>query len=390
MFESDYQAILPPIGRTYSLDLAECLDRLLARVAGERGRILTITFFAGAKGSGDYRRKKMIAARARDRAGIRAPWSFVAQPPEPPFHVSLYAETLPAGARAVVRRRRQGGFPYIVVESGSDRIVFASGLTGGPMRRNTAGRSDAALAAVGRILAREGLSAGDIARQWNYLEGILAFRRTRRGRRQNYQEFNDRRRAFYAASAFPAGYPAATGIGARAGGVIVDFRAWAPRRGLRIIPLSNPFQADAHRYSQNVLVGGAGPGGRPKAAPLFERAKFIGGVTSGLVYVSGTAAIRDQAVVEVGDAAAQTRITIANIRRLISADNLRRQGIAARGKSAPLSYLRAYMRRRRDIPVVRAVCRDVFGEIPAHFVQADICRDELLVELEGVVRIDLK
>ena len=390
VFEPDYQAVFPSRGRSFSAELSEGLDLLLARVDGKRDRILAVTFFAATDGSRDFGLKKRTAAGLLSRTGIRAPWSFVAQPPAPPSRVSLYAETIPSGARAFLRRRHWGGFPYSVIESGPDRMLFAAGLTGGLRPRDMAGRSRAALEAAGRILAREGLSAGDIVRQWNYLEGIIAVRASRTGPCQNYQEFNDSRRDFYSRSAFAAGYPAATGIGARDGGVIVDFRALAPRRGLRIVPLSNPLQKDAHRYSRHVLVGGDGADGPAKSAPLFERAKFVGDGTSGLVYISGTAAIRDQSTAGAGDTAAQTRITIENIRRLVSAANLRRHGVAVRGETGPPAYLRAYVRRGRDLGAVRAACRRAFGDIPSHFVRADICRDDLLVEIEGIVRVKLE
>ena len=53
--------------------------------------------------------------------------------------------------------------------------------------------------------------------------------------------------------------------------------------------------------------------------------------------------------------------------------------------SSFLSRLRAYVKRARDIPEVRRLCTRAFGPIPAVFVQADVCRDELLVELEGIL-----
>ena len=391
MLERNHLAILPQSGIGFSGQLADSLAQLEASVGGDRGRILAVTLFVDSGGHRDFLRKKRAAGGAMIRAGITSPWSFVAQSPEPPSAVSLYAETLPLQSRVLeVKHRRLAGIPYSVIDWGEDREVIAAGLTVGHRRRTAAGRSEAACALALRILKREGLSAGSIVRQWNYLEDLLAVRRTPSGRRQNYQEFNDRRRAFYESSPFPAGYPAATGIGADDGGVTIDFRALVPRRGLRIVALSNPLQQDAHRYSQDVLVGDSGQHLSPKAAPLFERAKFIGDGMSGMIYISGTAAIREQAAVSAADAAAQTRITIDNIRRLISADNLRRHGLEAVGEAGPLSYLRAYVRRGRDMAEVRSICRRTFGDVPAHFIRADICRNGLLMELEGVVRVELK
>ena len=70
--------------------------------------------------------------------------------------------------------------------------------------------------------------------------------------------------------------------------------------------------------------------------------------------------------------------------------HLRRHGVAVRGETGPPAYLRAYVRRGRDLGAVRAACRLAFGDIPSHFVRADICRDDLLVEIEGIVRVKLE
>ena len=90
-----------------------------------------------------------------------------------------------------------------------------------------------------------------------------------------------------------------------------------------------------------------------------------------VLFVSGTAAILGEESVALGDAAAQTETTI--------------QNIAALTRGARLTYLRAYVKRATDMPAVRRVCEAAYGPIPALYVQADVCRDELLVELEGAL-----
>jgi len=208
------------------------------------------------------------------------------------------------------------------------------------------------------VLRVEGLHFGHVIRQWAYVEGLLD------DGGASYQTFNDARAVAYAGSPFPAGYPAATGIGQAAGGVVLDFVALdAP--GATITPLSNPRQTDAHRYSRAVLAG------EGRCAPKFERAKRIrhGGMET--ILVSGTAAIVGERSIAPGDVAAQTATTIANIRALTG--------------SRRLSRLRAYVKRTADFPAVRRLCTDAFGNIPAVYVQADICRPELLVEIEGAL-----
>ena len=105
--------------------------------------------------------------------------------------------------------------------------------------------------------------------------------------------------------------------------------------------------------------------------PKFERAKRIRHGDGEVVLLSGTAAIVGERSVAHGDVEAQTATTIDNIGALIGARRL--------------SSLRAYVKHANDIPIVRRLCESAFGDVPAVFVTADVCRDELLVELEGTV-----
>jgi hypothetical protein len=67
--------------------------------------------------------------------------------------------------------------------------------------------------------------------------------------------------------------------------------------------------------------------------------------------------------------AAQTEVTLENI------------GILS-GSATP-DYLRAYVKRADDIPVVREVCERFWPDCETLYVVADVCRVELLVEIEG-------
>ena len=44
---------------------------------------------------------------------------------------------------------------------------------------------------------------------------------------------------------------------------------------------------------------------------------------------------------------------------------------------------RAYIRHAADLPVVREVVSQRVGAAPVAYVQADVCRADLLVEIEG-------
>jgi hypothetical protein len=42
----------------------------------------------------------------------------------------------------------------------------------------------------------------------------------------------------------------------------------------------------------------------------------------------------------------------------------------------------------KDLKVVRQICNEHFPGIPALFIEADICRDDLLMEIEAEVELN--
>ncbi len=334
--------------------------------------ILRLTFFVDAITARGYAvLKSLLGRELKESFGpLPPPASFVAQPPEGRRRVALEAEVLSArlpGLRA--RRKSLDGLPYVVVEGPGFREVHAAGLGSEGKGGDVSARALEAFGKMAAVLRKERLTFGHVVRQWNYIEDIVGLRTVRGRACQNYQAFNDVRSLFYERSDFPFGYPAATGIGQAAGGVVLEFTALEAAAGARIAPLSNPRQVDAHRYSRGVLAGSPAVGMEEKTSPKFERAKLLARKPAGIVYVSGTAAVLGQRSVGRGDVESQTRTTIRNMAAL----------------AGPLSYLRAYVKRASDIPKVRRVCERAFGPIPALYVRADVCRPELLVELEGIM-----
>jgi enamine deaminase RidA (YjgF/YER057c/UK114 family) len=124
-----------------------------------------------------------------------------------------------------------------------------------------------------------------------------------------------------------------------------------------------------------------------KRTPKFERARVVIAGGAGTCYVSGTAAIVGEAVVHPGDVAGQTRATVRNIERLVAPANLRRSGVADAAVGPRFSNVRTYVKRGADIPVVAGIVKEAFRGAPSLFAIADICRDDLLVEIEGAVDI---
>ena len=103
------------------------------------------------------------------------------------------------------------------------------------------------------------------------------------------------------------------------------------------------------------------------------------------MFISGTASITGSATQHASDAVRQTEETLDNIAALIAEENLARHGLPGLGTSlASLGLARVYVKRPEDYAAVRAVCERRLGALPLTYAIADVCRKDLLVEIEGV------
>ncbi len=217
-----------------------------------------------------------------------------------------------------------------------------------------------------------------IVRQWNYIENILDFDDSE----QRYQAFNNVRSEVYGTSFEQNGYPAATGIGMNQGGVIVEFVAIKSPECITK-PIDNPEQIAAHHYSKDVLLGEEFS---VKTTPKFERARYLELFGKKLIFISGTASIRGEKTIGVGDAIKQTETTIANIQKLYSSKVL--DIIGQNDLQAKYNHARVYVKNRSDFAVIKKAFERHFGSLPVVYIIADICRKDLLVEIEGKVVLE--
>jgi hypothetical protein len=171
------------------------------------------------------------------------------------------------------------------------------------------------------------------------------------------------------------------------GGVIIDFMALSESDQIKIQPIQNPGQVDAHRYSEVVLKGTPVTDTGQKCTPKFERGKLVTIGSKQYVYVSGTASILGEETVHVGDVKKQTETTIDNIYRLFSEENQKALGVSFDVSDIQFSHLRVYVKHQRDIPEVQKICQSKVNCISSLFLVSDVCREELLVEIEGVFTI---
>ena len=226
---------------------------------------------------------------------------------------------------------------------------------------------------IAKMLSGNGFKPSDIYRQWNYIPGITMLN----DGSQNYQEFNDARSIFYSCDNWENGYPAATGIGTSAGGVVVEICA-IQGEPCANLPIDNPLQIAAHNYSQKVLDGKVLEKLSERSTPKFERARLL----ENTVLISGTAAIKGECSNYSTNAVEQAAETMEIMDRLTSKDN-----IPVENNGSSYDLLRVYVKREQDIP---AICDYMQNHYPAamkHYLVADVCRPELLIEIEGVAHI---
>ncbi|HEX5394320.1 MAG TPA: hypothetical protein VFW68_13635 [Rhodocyclaceae bacterium] len=203
-------------------------------------------------------------------------------------------------------------------------------------------------------------------RVWNYLAAINADDQGL----ERYRQFNIGRQAAFVGSDRPAegNVPAACALGVSEGPLTIAFLAarTAP------VPLENPRQVSAYLYPAEY-----GP-----RSPVFSRAALAYLPGQELFFVSGTASIVGHQTLHLGDVVAQTRETFANIEILLGeAEKVSR---TSPYRLSELSY-RAYVRHAADFPLAAQTVAEVVGpDANVVYVQADVCRADLLVEIEAM------
>jgi enamine deaminase RidA (YjgF/YER057c/UK114 family) len=212
-----------------------------------------------------------------------------------------------------------------------------------------------------------------LLRVWNYLpdinrdvDGIERYRQFNRARQEALHE---------SGRTLSGNVPAASALGAASGSPLVVYFLAA-----RTAPafIENPRQLSAYRYPRQY-------GSHP---PVFSRATLLRQRDSLTLFISGTASIVGHRSIHVGDTAAQTRETLANIAALLEEAN-RVEG-AARFSLGSLAC-KVYVRRPADVAVIRAeLTRTLEPAARVIYLQADICRQDLLVEIEATGMCPLK
>lgn len=270
------------------------------------------------------------------------------------------------GARGTARPLIEGDAVYgTLVETKDARILGLSDVGRRAASRLVHGPAEdagAAIAAAEELLAREGFSFRDVARTWFYLRDILEW----------YGPFNAVRNAAFRRMGLmgPTGdgqIPASTGIeghNARGGWCALDLLALqpsGPEARLEMNRLHNRRQSEATEYGS-----------------AFARAMEVVIGDSRLVFVSGTASIDDHgATVHVGDFETQTRYTLEAVAALLD---------GAGARLLEIGQATAFVRNPCDARAFeRIVRRSPLASVPLVTTVGDVCRDDLLFEIDATV-----
>jgi chorismate lyase/3-hydroxybenzoate synthase len=203
-----------------------------------------------------------------------------------------------------------------------------------------------------------------LLRVWNYVPGI----NNSENGVERYQLFNSGRKQAYRElhHFLGAGAPAACALGTQSGGLQVAMLAGRHPP----VAIENPRQVTPCKYPKQY---GEDP-------PIFSRATWLRQLSGAdLLLVSGTASIVGHQTLHPGDVLAQTRESVINIQAVLDTAN------RAAGKALwTLGGLsgRVYIRNADDYPLVSGYLHGQ-GLTEFCYVQADICRSDLLVEIEA-------
>jgi enamine deaminase RidA (YjgF/YER057c/UK114 family) len=250
----------------------------------------------------------------------------------------------------------------IAAADGRSIVVSLEG-TPGP----DAGLEAVAFESYRRLLrGAEDLGYPNVVRIWNYVpqihekaSGIDRYMRFCKGRSEAF--------AAHYGDEFASRLPAASAVGCPGDTLVVH--ALASREPVRYV--ENPRQIPAYRYPERY-----GP-----KSPSFARGTVTRRAQGGAVFVSGTSSIVGHESLFPGDPVRQTAESMRNIESVLDTASVPGRG----GPLGPrLRSLRVYVRFPEQLPEIRlALCERVGPDVPTSWLQAEICREELLVEIEA-------
>lgn len=196
-----------------------------------------------------------------------------------------------------------------------------------------------------------------VLRIWNYISDI----NHGDGDAERYKQFCDGRAAGLG-DFFAHGFPAATAIGHHHRKYLLQIYLLASVEPGQAV--ENPRQVSAWRYPRQY----------GRTSPGFARAMLM--PARDALAISGTAAVVGHASAHEGDLEAQFNETLTNLEALLATADMQ----AGFDTHSPL---KAYVRHTVDASRVRDILHQRLPGVPVLLMHGDICRRELLVEIDG-------
>lgn len=224
-------------------------------------------------------------------------------------------------------------------------------------------------AAYARIIDKVSqLGYPHLVRVWNYFADI---NEEEQGLERYRQFCIGRYNAFATRDLAEQQFPSACAIGHFGGNLVIYALA------TQHIPLhfENPVQQQAYCYPKEY-----GP-----RSPSFARATLLQTPSNiAKVFVSGTASVVGSKTLHPDSTALQLEETLRNLSHLadhiIRSESTRTSQIQ---KMTPV-ILKVYVRHKTDLPLIKERLEQVFSGVPTLYVHADICRKDLLLEIDGI------
>jgi chorismate lyase/3-hydroxybenzoate synthase len=205
-----------------------------------------------------------------------------------------------------------------------------------------------------------------LLRIWNYLPEI---NREADGD-ERYRHFNSARRLAFRNSgrATVDTVPAACALGSPSGSPISIYFL-ASRQPPTLI--ENPRQTSAYHY----------PPKFGRHSPIFSRACVLSESAGTNLFVSGTSSIVGHETLHQGNVAAQTTETMANINAVLEECN---RVVGSGRYFLDRLKFKVYVRQPKDLDSIKRTLQEhLQPSTSVVYVQADICREDLLVEIEA-------
>ena len=243
------------------------------------------------------------------------------------------------------------------------------GNTNGVGHSNKKVQSEAMFHQAERLLRAQGSAYLDVVRTWIYISDILDW----------YDYFNVVRNHCYSEYGFIGKaehvqaeeiyLPASTGIEGRnpsGRAAVMDVLAVhsSPKSTIKVRPIYGTKQRSPYRYGS-----------------AFSRAVVIEEAQSKLILVSGTASIDEEGrSVFIGDPAAQMKQTLKVVSALIAPEGATLQD---------LCEATVFLKRKQDFSIYQKIVEETgISSAPSVNVVADVCRDELLFEIDAAFIIE--